>query len=132
MMIKNKTEMHLKPVFALHGYTSIFEGETGRYICEIRVESGTVEFIHGAYNVETGAWDLPAGKEPERIVIHENEVKKIEFVCGKHDGQKDCILISNNSYLKPADFTCSYELSDALDGETSEASCGGEENRTAA
>lgn len=132
MMIKNKTEMHLKPVFALHGYTSIFEGETGRYICEIRVESGTVEFIHGAYNVETGAWDLPAGKEPERIVIHENEVKKIEFVCGKHDGQKDCILISNSSYLKPADFICSYEMTNSLDGESGEVTWRRAGNRIAA
>lgn len=132
MTLKNNMQMNLKPVLALHGYASTFDGEEGAYTCELRVQSGTVEFIHGAYNVETGIWDMAPGTEPERIVVHENEVKRINFVCGKHYGQKDSILISNHSYLKPAVFTCSYEQKEGLREEGAEPNRSERETKKAA
>lgn len=109
MTLDNHTTMRLKPVLSLFHYCCSFPTQEGDYDCEIYAEHGNIRFQHKSYNLQTGCWDQnPDGQEPDELVIHEGERKKFHFCCRVHDGQKDEILVSNASFLKPADFTCSF------------------------
>lgn len=109
MTLKNNTQIHLKPVLAMHDYVATFPEKVGKYTCEISVQKGAVEFMHEAYDIETGIWnDAPGKNDPEKLLIREGEVKKFEFTCGCHFGQPDSVMISNNSYIKPALFQCNF------------------------
>lgn len=110
MILQNNSAIHLQPALLPFGCSTSFPVEPGSYKCNIHVAHGNILFKHGAYNLETGAWeDQPDGNEPDHILIHEGETKKFTFTCKNHDGQADNIWIYNDSYLKPADFICSYE-----------------------
>lgn len=110
MTLQNNTQTHLNPGIFPYCSTSCFQGQPGSYTCRIHVNKGNILFCHTAYNIEANCWsDKPEGDEKERIPIHEGETKELNFTRKQHDGEPDYIWIANNSYLKPADFTCSYE-----------------------
>lgn len=110
MTLQNNMPTHLNPIVALFGSGSSIPTQPGTYKCKIQVEKGNVLFRHGAYNVQTGCWDdAPEGADASKIVIHEGETKELEFTCKEHYGQLDEIGIYNNSYFKPADFTCTCQ-----------------------
>lgn len=109
MMRRHMIETQLKPVLSLFGYCTSLPDEIGTYKCKIHVDKGDILFRHGAYNLQSGGWDdKPDGNEITRLLLHEGETKEFEVTCGEHDGQPDSLLISNNSYFKPARFTCAY------------------------
>ena len=108
MILANNTETHLHPGISPIGCCASFQDQPGKYSCEIHVEHVSVLFCHSVYNIESGCWDDAPEKEAERILLREGETRKLNFTCGEHDGEPDSIWIYNNSYLKPADFTCSY------------------------
>lgn len=110
MILQNNTATHLQPALLPFKCSTAFPVKPGFYKCNIQVTHGNILFKHGAYNLETGAWeDQPDNHEPDHILIHEGETKELTFTCKNHDGQADNIWIYNDSYLKPADFICSYE-----------------------
>lgn len=110
MTIQNHAQTHLQPGILPFGCSTAFQGEPGKYSCSIHVKKGTVLFGHTSYNIEANGWSShPDNNEAERILLHEGETRELEFTCQEHGGEPDCIWIANNSYLKPADFTCSYE-----------------------
>ena len=109
MMKRHMIETQLKPVLSFFGYSTYLPKEIGTYKCKIHVDQGEILFRHGAYNLQTGGWDdKPDGDEITRLLLHEGETKEFEVTCGEHYGQPDSLLISNNSYFKPARFTCAY------------------------
>lgn len=109
MMKRHVIETQLKPVLSLFGYSTSLPEESGTYTYKIHVDKGDILFRHGSYNLQTGGWDdKPDGDEIEQILLHEGETKEFEVTCGEHYGQADNLLISNNSYFKPARFTCAY------------------------
>lgn len=109
MMRKHMINTQLKPVLSLFGYSTSLPEETGTYKCKIHVDKGDILFRHGAYNLQTGGWDdKPDGDEITELLLHEGETKEFEVNCGEHYGQPDNLLISNNSYLKSARFSCAY------------------------
>ncbi len=110
MTLQNNTPVQLKPALSLFGCSTSFQEQPGKYTCKIHVDQGNVLFCHGAYNVETGCWDdMPEGGDESRVLVHEGETKDLEFTFGNHYGQTDNVWIYNNSYFKPARFTCTYE-----------------------
>lgn len=110
MTLQNNTQTYLKPALALRGCSAEFPQQPGKFVCKIQVDQGEVLFCHGAYNVETGCWDdAPDAGEDNRVLVHAGECKELEFTCGNHYGQSDDVWIYNNSYLKPARFTCDYK-----------------------
>ena len=110
MILQNNTRTHLQPALLPFGCSTSFPVQPGAYKCNIHVDQGNILFQHGSYNLETGAGeDEPEGSDPSKILIHEGETKELTFTCESHNGQADDIWIYNNSYLKPAEFTCSYK-----------------------
>ena len=109
MVLQNHVRTHLHPAISPFGCCTTFQREPGKYTCRIHVERGDILFCHTAYNIESESWDEKPGEEPEQILLREGETRDLNFTCQEHDGEPDYIWIYNNSYLKPADFTCSYE-----------------------
>ena len=109
MMNRQTMETQLRPVLSLSGYSRSLPEECGTYTYKIHVEKGSILFRHGAYNLQTGAWDdKPDGDGIDQMLLREGETKKFDVICGSHYGQPDSIMISNNSFLTPARFTCEY------------------------
>lgn len=112
MKLRNCVRTRLNPVLALKDYSCTFEEEEGFYICEITVHHGIVLFKHEAYNTVVGGWVDDPGEGQERtMVIRKGEMRTIKFQIEKKYGQKDSVLISNHSYIKPAEFTVKIERS---------------------
>lgn len=109
MIERHTIETQLKPVLSLFGYCTSLPDESGTYKYKIHVDKGDILFRHGAYNLQTGGWDdKPDGNAISQMLLHQGETKEFEVNCGNHSGQTDNLLISNNSYFKPAHFTCTY------------------------
>lgn len=107
MLTQHTQNFHLNPALIPFGSSSDLNLEPGSYLCTIRAEHGDLIFHHLAYDIYNGTWtNVSASHEPESVIIHEGETKDFQFTCSTSGGYPDDISIVNNSYFKPADFTC--------------------------
>ena len=110
MILQNNTETKLQPAILPFHCSSSLPAEPGKYICDIHAKQGDVRFRHAAYNIFTGCFeDKPDGNDAECVLIREGETVRIAFTCAEHYGHADDLSIFNDSYLKPAVFTCSCQ-----------------------
>lgn len=106
-MVQTSEKIHLNPTLVPFGSSSDLHLQPGNYLCQIHASKGNLVFQHLTYDIYNGTWDaLSSEKTFGSVRIHEGETKKISFSCQTHDGCSDEICIVNDSFFKPAEFTC--------------------------
>ena len=112
-LLQNHAKIELSPFLRLKNTVCSFPEEPGTYRCRLTVLRGSVIFRHESYSTDDGMWnDVSPMETPREQIFSAGTVTEFTFTIALHYGQPDHVTITNQSYCKPAVFTCSYEKID--------------------
>ena len=109
-LLQSNVKTELSPFLCLKNAICSFPEEVGTYKCRLTVLRGSVIFRHESYSTDDGTWnDASPLEKPREQIFSAGTVAEFSFTIALHYGQSDHVTFTNQSYCKPAIFTCSYE-----------------------
>ena len=116
-LLQSNAKIELSPFLRLKNAICSFPEDTGTYRCRLTVLRGSIIFRHESYSTDDGMWnDMSPMETPRARIFSAGTVTEFTFTIALHYGQSDHVTFTNQSYCKPAIFTCSYEKMNTEEG----------------